>query len=45
MQLLSTITCPECRYAATETMPTNACQYIYECKACGLQMKPKRGNC
>jgi hypothetical protein len=26
MQLLSTVICPECRHAATETMPTDACQ-------------------
>jgi hypothetical protein len=44
-ELRSTITCPECGYASTETMPTDACQYIYNCKRCGLQMKPKRGDC
>jgi hypothetical protein len=26
-------------------MPTDACQYIYHCKACGHQMKPKKGDC
>jgi hypothetical protein len=45
VEVRSTITCPECGHAATETMPTDACQYIYYCKACGHQMKPKRGDC
>ena len=29
MQLTSTLTCPECGGVATETMPTNACQFFY----------------
>ena len=32
--LESTITCPECGHAETETMPTDACQWFYECKGC-----------
>lgn len=43
--LRSTITCPECGHRSTEAMPTDACQYIYMCKQCGVQMKPKRGDC
>ncbi|OIQ84994.1 hypothetical protein GALL_331870 [mine drainage metagenome] len=31
--LHSTITCPHCGHAETETMPTNACQWFYECEA------------
>jgi hypothetical protein len=45
IELESTITCPDCGYAATETMPTDACQYIYDCKRCGARMKPKVGDC
>lgn len=45
MELRSTITCPGCGHAATETMPTDACQYIYRCKRCDLQMKPRKGHC
>ncbi|MGA7326230.1 MAG: GDCCVxC domain-containing (seleno)protein [Rhodomicrobium sp.] len=26
-------------------MPVDACLYFYECKECGLWMKPKQGNC
>lgn len=39
--LQSTVTCPKCRYAVTETMPTNACQWFYDCKGCGALLKPK----
>lgn len=44
-ELRSTITCPECGHQATETMPTNACQYFYECSSCGALLKPKAGDC
>jgi uncharacterized Zn finger protein len=37
----STITCPHCGQAEKETMPTNACQFFYECKSCGTLLKPK----
>lgn len=45
MQLTATITCPSCQYRATETMPTDACQFFYECKSCGALMRPKEGDC
>jgi hypothetical protein len=35
MILQSVITCPSCGTANTETMPTDACQFFYECKAAG----------
>lgn len=41
----STLTCPECGYEVTECMPTNACQYYYECGNCGVLLKPRRGDC
>jgi rubredoxin len=44
-ELQSTITCPACGHTAIETMPTRACQCRYECKACGLEMRPKKGDC
>ncbi|OYV57862.1 MAG: hypothetical protein B7Z71_11830 [Acidocella sp. 21-58-7] len=43
--LESTITCPHCGFQATETMPTDACQYFYECKGCGTLLRPKPGHC
>lgn len=41
----STITCPECGHKETETMPTDACQWFYECKNCGTLLKPTKGDC
>jgi hypothetical protein len=43
--LQSTITCPSCQYRATETMPTDACQFFYDCAGCGVRLKPKPGDC
>ncbi|MDG6774134.1 GDCCVxC domain-containing (seleno)protein [Thiomicrorhabdus sp. ZW0627] len=43
--LESTVTCPECRHQENERMPTDACQWFYECKACGSLLKPKKGDC
>ncbi len=40
-----TITCPHCRTARTETMPSDFCQYFYECTACGALLKRKPGSC
>ena len=45
MRLESTITCPKCGFQATETMPTDACQYLYDCKGCGEVIRPKQGDC
>lgn len=43
--LQSTITCPECGFVATETMPTDACQWFYDCKGCRTVLKPLPGDC
>lgn len=43
--LLSTITCPLCGHRKTETMPTDACQYFYDCEGCHAVLKPKAGDC
>ncbi|KAF0161418.1 MAG: hypothetical protein FD157_4145 [Rhodocyclaceae bacterium] len=45
MQLISMITCPSCGHQLAETMPTDACQFFYECKGCGAMLKPKVGDC
>ena len=34
IKLKSTITCPNCGHMKEEIMPTNACQYFYECEKC-----------
>ncbi len=41
----STVTCPSCGHQQTEDMPTDACQYFYECKGCKTLLKPKPGDC
>ena len=43
--LEATITCPQCGATSKETMPTDACQYFYECRACRVVLKPKPGDC
>lgn len=32
--LQSAITCPHCGHLKEEIMPTDACQYFYECESC-----------
>ena len=34
-----------CGHRETETMPTNACQWFYDCKGCGDVLRPKPGDC
>ncbi|MER3374620.1 MAG: GDCCVxC domain-containing (seleno)protein [Allomuricauda sp.] len=43
--LRSKITCPECGHQKEEEMPTNACQFFYNCEGCGMVLKPKAGDC
>jgi hypothetical protein len=43
--LQSQITCPHCAHAQVDTMPTNACQWFYECAGCGTLLEPKPGDC
>lgn len=41
----STLTCPQCGGVSTETMPTNACQYFYDCRHCQALLRPLAGDC
>jgi MerC mercury resistance protein len=43
--LESTITCPQCGARRTERMPTDACQFFYECPACKTTLRAKAGDC
>lgn len=45
IKLNSIIRCPECGYEKEEIMPTNACQYFYECTHCHQILKAKKGDC
>ena len=41
----SVLTCPKCGHAKSERMPTDACQWFYECEACHTILRPKPGDC
>lgn len=41
----SVITCPHCGHETRESMPTNACQFFYDCLGCGELLRPKKGDC
>jgi hypothetical protein len=43
--LESTITCPKCGHQKVEVMPTDACQWFYECAGCKVLLRPKAGDC
>ena len=43
--LKSLIKCPNCGHSKEEVMPTNACQFFYECEKCKTLLKPKEGDC
>lgn len=45
VELQSVITCPVCDAVKEETMPTDACQWFYECTSCKTLLKPKAGDC
>ena len=42
IELRSTITCPQCGHRQTETMPTDACQFFYDCRGCAAVLRPNR---
>ena len=43
--LQSAITCPECGHLKEETMPTDSCQWFYECEGCRAILRPLPGDC
>jgi len=43
--LKSILTCPQCGFQKEETMPTDSCQFFYECTNCHAMLKPKKGDC
>ncbi len=44
MKLTSILTCPHCGHRASETMPTDACQFFYECTGCGTLLRRRRAT-
>jgi len=45
IQIYSTLTCPNCGHKKTEEMPTDGCQFFYECENCKIILRPKPGDC
>ena len=45
IETTSVITCPECGHKVSEEMPTSSCQFFYECKGCGVVLRPLEGDC
>ena len=41
----SVLICPNCGHARRETMPTDACQFFYECEHCQTLLRPLPGDC
>ncbi|MEQ8165766.1 MAG: GDCCVxC domain-containing (seleno)protein, partial [Alphaproteobacteria bacterium] len=37
----STLTCPRCGHREAEIMPTDACQFFYDCQGCGAVLRPR----
>ena len=45
IELSSTLTCPQCGHEQVEEMPTDACQWFYDCANCAAVLKPLPGDC
>lgn len=41
----SQITCQKCGHKETEIMPTESCQWFYECKGCKKILSPINNDC
>ncbi len=39
------LTCPDCGTVQEAEMPTDACQFFYECTSCHEVLKPLEGDC
>ena len=45
IQYQSIITFSHCQHQAIEKMPTNYCQYVWDCPHCHKQLRPYKGDC
>lgn len=41
----SVLICPHCGFSKQETMPSDACQFFYECSYCKQVLRPDAGHC
>jgi hypothetical protein len=45
VETVSVLTCPHCGGVTRATMPTDACQWFWDCPNCGALLRPKPGDC
>lgn len=45
METSCRLTCPDCGRVSIELMPSDRCVYFYDCKGCGVLLRPKKGDC
>ncbi|MFQ3645966.1 MAG: GDCCVxC domain-containing (seleno)protein [Anaerolineae bacterium] len=45
IKLDAILTCPSCYAEHHEIMPTDYCQFFYECGACHARLRPALGDC
>ena len=43
--LESVLSCPHSGFTKQESMPTDACQFYYECSNCMTLLRPDPGDC
>ena len=41
----SLLVCTVCGFTKSEMMPSDACQFYYECAGCKTVLRPKAGDC
>ena len=44
-QLTSVMICLQCGFKKVEAMPTDSCQFFYECTKCKALLKPLPSDC
>ena len=44
-ELNSEITCPKCGHKEVKTMPTDSCQWFYQCNGCKEILNPINDDC
>ena len=42
---IATLTCPRCGFEQESEMPTDACQFFFQCVNCSTVLRPKEGDC
>ena len=39
------LTCPACGFIQDAEMPTDSCQFFFECASCRTVLRPRQGDC